>query len=343
MVVRFGRSTPDPSADHAERRAGLPRAGSRIRRSSSSLRAPDLAASVGRRSCPLGWLRSSSRGVGGVLGHRADGSPNPDPAGRTDVGSDSRAARDARPDRGAEQSAASGHAGDAGDVPPRGVLAKSVATLDALSGGRAFCGIGAGWWEREHHAFGLAFPAARARLDALETTIETMRALWAKGTKADAARESLCQRPRATRGPKGTSRSSSAATGSARRYRIAARAPPTPATCRRTSPPSTASSPCSAALRRGRARYVPKSPSPFSTSPSWPATAIELADLVEDAARADRGGGVRREQHHAGTATDRSAATGCSDRGVRTVFVALPDLAGPDQVAAFEPIVAAFG
>ncbi len=32
-----------------------------------------------------------------------------------------------------------------------------------------------------------------------------------------------------------------------------------------------------------------------------------------------------------------------ADRGVRTVFVALPDLAGPDQVAAFEPIVAAFG
>ncbi len=67
---------------------------------------------------------------------------------------------------------------------PAGVLAKSVATLDALSGGRAFCGIGAGWWDREHHAFGLPFPAARARLDALETTIETMRALWAKGTKA---------------------------------------------------------------------------------------------------------------------------------------------------------------
>ncbi len=40
-----------------------------------------------------------------------------------------------------------------------GILAKTVATLDALSGGRAFCGIGAGWFEREHAAFGLPVPA----------------------------------------------------------------------------------------------------------------------------------------------------------------------------------------
>jgi alkanesulfonate monooxygenase SsuD/methylene tetrahydromethanopterin reductase-like flavin-dependent oxidoreductase (luciferase family)/predicted kinase len=66
---------------------------------------------------------------------------------------------------------------------PAGVLAKAVATLDAISGGRAFCGIGAGWWEREHHAFGLPFPTAAERLDQLESAIETMRALWRPGTK----------------------------------------------------------------------------------------------------------------------------------------------------------------
>ena len=38
-----------------------------------------------------------------------------------------------------------------------GILAKTVATLDALSGGRSFCGIGAGWWAREHAGFGLPF------------------------------------------------------------------------------------------------------------------------------------------------------------------------------------------
>jgi alkanesulfonate monooxygenase SsuD/methylene tetrahydromethanopterin reductase-like flavin-dependent oxidoreductase (luciferase family)/predicted kinase len=67
---------------------------------------------------------------------------------------------------------------------PAGITAKAAATLDALSGGRAFLGIGAGWWEREHAAYALPFPSARDRLDLLEQTIETCRALWAPGTKA---------------------------------------------------------------------------------------------------------------------------------------------------------------
>jgi len=65
-----------------------------------------------------------------------------------------------------------------------GVLAKAFATLDALSGGRTFCGLGAGWFEREHAAYGLDFPPIARRLDLVETAIETMRALWAPGTKA---------------------------------------------------------------------------------------------------------------------------------------------------------------
>ena len=66
---------------------------------------------------------------------------------------------------------------------PAGVIAKTTATLDVLSGGRAFCGLGAGWWEREHDAYGIDFPPARERLDRLEATIETLRALWGTGTK----------------------------------------------------------------------------------------------------------------------------------------------------------------
>ena len=71
---------------------------------------------------------------------------------------------------------------------PAGVIAKTAATLDALSGGRAFCGLGAGWWEHEHAAYGIGFPPARERLDRLEATIETVRALWATGTKPYAGR-----------------------------------------------------------------------------------------------------------------------------------------------------------
>ena len=65
-----------------------------------------------------------------------------------------------------------------------GIVAKAAATLDVLTGGRAFCGLGAGWWEREHAAFGLPFPGPKERLDQLERTIETLKALWAPGTKA---------------------------------------------------------------------------------------------------------------------------------------------------------------
>lgn len=64
-----------------------------------------------------------------------------------------------------------------------GILAKAFATLDALSNGRAFCGLGAGWFEREHAAYGLGFPPIRDRLDLVEAAIETLRAIWAPGTK----------------------------------------------------------------------------------------------------------------------------------------------------------------
>ncbi|HEV7205429.1 MAG TPA: LLM class flavin-dependent oxidoreductase [Jatrophihabitans sp.] len=65
-----------------------------------------------------------------------------------------------------------------------GIIAKTVATLDAISGGRAFLGLGAGWWEREHAAFGLPFPPPADRLDRLESSLEMIRALWSPGTKA---------------------------------------------------------------------------------------------------------------------------------------------------------------
>ena len=64
-----------------------------------------------------------------------------------------------------------------------GVTAKAAATLSALTGGSAFVGIGAGWWQREHAAFGLPFAPVPDRFDELERAILVMRALWAPGTK----------------------------------------------------------------------------------------------------------------------------------------------------------------
>lgn len=59
-----------------------------------------------------------------------------------------------------------------------GLLAKIVTTVDVLSHGRAFLGIGAGWYEREHRGLGVPFPPAVERLERLEETIRICRQMW---------------------------------------------------------------------------------------------------------------------------------------------------------------------
>lgn len=59
-----------------------------------------------------------------------------------------------------------------------GLLAKSVATLDVLSGGRAFLGIGAAWYEREHLALGVPFPPIAERFERLEEAIQIAQQMW---------------------------------------------------------------------------------------------------------------------------------------------------------------------
>jgi F420-dependent oxidoreductase-like protein len=61
------------------------------------------------------------------------------------------------------------------------VLAKSVVTADHVSGGRVELGIGAGWWEREHEAYGFDLPAVGPRLDALEEQMQVVLGHWAGG------------------------------------------------------------------------------------------------------------------------------------------------------------------
>jgi F420-dependent oxidoreductase-like protein len=58
-----------------------------------------------------------------------------------------------------------------------GVLARMVATLDHVSSGRAVLGLGAGWHEGEHAAFGLPLGGARERLDRLEEAVQIVRSL----------------------------------------------------------------------------------------------------------------------------------------------------------------------
>jgi F420-dependent oxidoreductase-like protein len=66
-------------------------------------------------------------------------------------------------------------------VTPRhpGVLVKTVTTLDVLSGGRAWLGIGAAWNEQESRGLGIPFPPLAERFERLEETLRIVGQMWA--------------------------------------------------------------------------------------------------------------------------------------------------------------------
>src|SRR5436305_11300964 len=61
-----------------------------------------------------------------------------------------------------------------------GLLAKIVTTLDVLSGGRAWLGIGGAWFEREHRALGVPFPPPAQRLERLEEALQICLQMWSE-------------------------------------------------------------------------------------------------------------------------------------------------------------------
>ncbi len=59
-----------------------------------------------------------------------------------------------------------------------GILAKTVTTVDVLSGGRAWLGIGAAWNEEEHLGLGVPFPPIAERFERLEETLKIILQMW---------------------------------------------------------------------------------------------------------------------------------------------------------------------
>lgn len=60
-----------------------------------------------------------------------------------------------------------------------GILIKTATTLDVLSGGRAYFGIGAAWFEEEHRGLGVPYPPLAERFERLEETLQIARQMWA--------------------------------------------------------------------------------------------------------------------------------------------------------------------
>jgi F420-dependent oxidoreductase-like protein len=59
-----------------------------------------------------------------------------------------------------------------------GILVKTATTLDVLSGGRAYLGIGAAWNEQEHRGLGVPFPPMAERFERLEETLQIAQQMW---------------------------------------------------------------------------------------------------------------------------------------------------------------------
>lgn len=59
-----------------------------------------------------------------------------------------------------------------------GIHVKQVTTLDVMSGGRAYLGMGAAWFEREHSGLGVAFPPVRTRMEMLEDAVLIAKQMW---------------------------------------------------------------------------------------------------------------------------------------------------------------------
>ncbi len=84
---------------------------------------------------------------------------------------------------------------------PPALLVKAVTTLDVLSGGRAWLGIGAGYHGEEARAMGLPLPAVAERFQRLEETLQIAARMWAGDDAPFQGRHYRLQRPAGSPGP----------------------------------------------------------------------------------------------------------------------------------------------
>jgi F420-dependent oxidoreductase-like protein len=76
-----------------------------------------------------------------------------------------------------------------------GILGKTVTTLDVLSGGRAYLGIGAAWNEQEHRGLGVPYPPVAERFERLEETLRIVLQMWAGDESPFEGRHYRLERP----------------------------------------------------------------------------------------------------------------------------------------------------
>ena len=205
-------------------------------------------------------------------------------------------------------------------------LAKIVATLDVLSGGRAECGLGAAWFQREHRLYDWEFPPLSERYARLEDALEVLRLMWGKGAPVFEGRtisvpEAICYpRPLQERIPILVGGS-----GERRTLRLVARHADA---CNLFGAPDVVRR--KVAVLHEHCAAEGRHPAEVTVTHLGPARVV--------AAGQDRvGPGAATADEHVGRYRELAEA------GVQTAIVGLSDADGPESVARFAPVVEAFG
>lgn len=221
-------------------------------------------------------------------------------------------------------------------------LGKMIAGLDVLSGGRAECGLGAAWYERDHVAHGHDFPPLDDRYRLLEDALELLPLLWGPGTKPYEGRvlriaEAVCY-PRPLRGSVPILVGGQ---GERRTLRLVARHADA---CNLQGEADVVEA--KLAVLAEHCRAADRDPSSvrvthLSTSLTGRDDA-EVADLVDALAPA-RNRDRWRAQVHAGTTDDQVGRfRGLADAGVQEAIVVLAGMVDEAAVERFAPVVSAF-
>ncbi len=204
-------------------------------------------------------------------------------------------------------------------------LAKIVATLDVLSAGRAMCGIGAAWFEREHRLYGWDFPPRSERYARLEDALELLPLMWGPGAPRFEGRTlvveaAICYpRPLQERIPILVGGS-----GERRTLRLVARHADA---CNLFGDPETVRH--KLAVLREHCAAEGRDPAAITVTHLAAARVIAAGDRRE-------GPGAATAEEHIGHY--RELAEG----GVQTAIVGLGDADGPESVSRFAEVVAAF-
>jgi F420-dependent oxidoreductase-like protein len=204
-------------------------------------------------------------------------------------------------------------------------LAKIVATLDVVSGGRAICGLGTAWFEREHELYGWEFPPLRDRYAMLEDALELLRLMWGPGSPrfegrtVTVAQATCYPRPLQERLPILIGGS-----GERRTLPLVARHADA---CNLVGDPATVRHKLE--VLRSLCEAEGRDPAEIEVTHLAPARVV--------ASTSDRGGeGAATVQEHIGRCRELAEA------GVQTAILGLSDSGGPESVAAFADVIAAF-